>query len=113
MNIGGFEWPDYIPLERGIVKPLRSEPTIAEACLNDLSLRRPGIPNFHDRPIVDRLVRMIEELLERDHLMVDHDTLWYRNRLKEIKAELNAEKSSDTGTESEQGPAPAGKAPSE
>lgn len=107
MNIGEFQWPDYIPLERGVVKPLLVEPTIGEVCFS--VPKRRGLPSFHaDRSIVDRLIRMVEELLERDDVTPDADPTWYRNRLREIKRELtNAE---DAG---ERGSSPSGASPTE
>lgn len=49
-----------------------------------------GFPSIHADPsIVNRLVRLLEELLERDYLIPDADITWYRNKLAELKMEIS------------------------
>jgi hypothetical protein len=44
----------------------------------------------HNAPdIVNRLVRMVEELLERDDVRMDADLRWYVKNLETIKAEID------------------------
>lgn len=67
--------------------------------------------NIHNEPsIVNRLIRLVEELLERDDLTPDADPTWYRNRLAEIKEELNYAEDASEGEEctsaNEEGSAP-------
>jgi hypothetical protein len=63
--------------------------------------------NIHSDPsIVNRLVRLVEELLERDDVRMDADTNWYDKQLRIIKAEINGHESG--GEEEAQGAAPAG-----
>lgn len=100
LNINGFEWPEQVPLAEGLVKPSQ-EPGMFEVPDGGLSAIKEkfrsnrGLPgrlrstNIHSEPdIVNRLIRMVEELLERDDLTPDADPTWYRNRLKEIKEEI-------------------------
>lgn len=46
--------------------------------------------NIHnEQSVVLRLIRLIEEMLECEDAMPHSDLLWYRNRLQEIKREVN------------------------
>jgi len=86
MNINGYQWPEE-PLGVGaVVRPMR---TIGEEC-GITDDRKRGMPSFHDNDpsIIGRLIRLLEELLERD-ITPDSDVTWYRNRLNEIKKEVN------------------------
>ncbi len=51
---------------------------------------RHGNPTLHEATpdITQRLIRMVEELLERDDVRMGADTGWYWNRLEEIKKEV-------------------------
>jgi hypothetical protein len=113
VNIDGFVWPDeplglggvvrsYVPDEERtdpaticdpthtpavrIVQPMK---TIGEEC--GIEYRKKGSPTIHDSGMdtAQKLIRLIEELLEREDLTIDADVVWYRNRLREIKAEIN------------------------
>jgi hypothetical protein len=108
MRVGDFVWPDEpISVCAGVVRPYT--PDIGPAIVCDPLPRAVPAPqpevkrgrpegvrhayNIHNEPaIVNRLIRMIEELLERDDEIQSSDLQWYRNRLDEIKRELaNAE----------------------
>lgn len=104
MRIDNFEWPEE-PLSAvaGVVRPY--EPQRGPAIICDplpqavpapqpvVKRGRPeGVRhayNIHNEPaIVNRLIRMVEELLEREDEIQSSDLLWYRNRLDEVKKEL-------------------------
>lgn len=125
MNINGFEWPEGVPLAEGTVRPMSGEsmplvdgdgPAVILPCeqfpqgaiVKRKSER--GLPgrlrstNIHNEPsIVNRLVRLVEELLERDDCLPDMDLAWYRNRLVEIKQEVDRAEE-DTGKRSGSSP---------
>lgn len=86
--------------------PRPSEATRSHA--EDLRRGRRAV-NIHNEPsVVNRLIRMVEELIERDDLTPDADTSWYRNRLREIKEEVRRAEAQDIyggGTEGEEGSA--------
>jgi hypothetical protein len=110
-----------------VVRPYpEDERSIAEHCEVEASgeparKNNRGLPgrlratNIHSEPsIVNRLIRMVEELLERDDVTPDADPTWYRNRLQEIRREIaDAEGSEEPGGSSsgeaqEEGPADPG-----
>lgn len=44
--------------------------------------------NVSHQPVAERLVRLMEELLEREDALPAVDLRWYRNKLEEAKKEL-------------------------
>lgn len=92
MNISGFTWPEE-PLSLGhTVVPYDTNSRAAKVLTGQRD-RPAGVThkyNIHNEPaVVNRLIRMIEELIERDDEILSSDLMWYRNRLAEIKKELS------------------------
>lgn len=118
MNINGFEWPEEpLTVVSGVVRPYvpdagpaiivdpQHSPIIRAVPAPQPARSRRGLPgelrttNIHSEPsIVNRLIRMVEELTEREDIP-DADMRWYANRLAEIKKELAdaKERGSETG----------------
>lgn len=106
MRINNFEWPDEpISVCAGVVRPYNPDagpaiivdpqhsPIVRAVPAPQPARSRRGLPgklratNIHSEPsIVNRLIRMVEELVERE--IPDVDMRWYVNRLAEIKKEL-------------------------
>lgn len=105
-----YEWPEGPMKDWAVgsaVRPYTGEgpAVIVDPCHTPIFR---AVPAPQPATVVDRLIRMVEELLERDELTPDADPAWYRSRLREIKEEVRrAEEvgergSTPSGTTSEQ-----------
>lgn len=71
--------------------------------------RKRGMPTLNsETSVVNRLIRMIEELLERDDVRNGADGRWYWNKLVEIKEEIDDAEAKDIHRGGEEGEAQTG-----